>query len=130
MARWRMAISIRRPATLTSRFYGWFSPRWNILHPEGDALPSSISGLVWSQEIECAYFPKEALLCHGTYYPPVPWLGVDGHFALEPPGSEWTIQRWILREKGLVVAGPPLNPRIDPVTAEDLGAAVRGSLEE
>jgi hypothetical protein len=88
------------------------------------------SGLAWSQKIEGAYIPKEALRRHDPAYAPIPWLGVDGHFALEMLGSDWSIQRWILREKGLVVAGPPLVGLIDPVSAEDLRQAVRGSLRE
>jgi hypothetical protein len=87
------------------------------------------SGLTWAQKIEGAYIPKKALRRHDPQADPVPWLGVDGHFALEPLGSDWTIQRWILREKGLVVAGPPLKPMIDPVSADDLREAVRDNLQ-
>ena len=84
----------------------------------------------WSQKLEGAYIPKEALRRHDPAAAPVPWLGVDGHFARERLGSDWIIQRWILREKGSVVVGPPLKPMIDPVSADDLRAAVRGSLRE
>jgi hypothetical protein len=55
---------------------------------------------------------------------------VDGHFALEGLGSDWMLQRWILREKGIVVAGSPIKSMIDPVSAYDLREAVRGSLRE
>ncbi|MFH1032034.1 MAG: aminoglycoside adenylyltransferase domain-containing protein [Chloroflexota bacterium] len=55
---------------------------------------------------------------------------MDGHFAVEQLGSEWMIQRWILREKGIAVAGPPLKSMIDPVSPDDLRQAVRGSLRE
>jgi len=88
------------------------------------------SGLAWSQKIEGAYLPKDDLRRHDPAHPPVPWLGEDGHFALEPLGSDWNIQRWILREKGVVVAGLPLKPMIDPVSAEDLRQAVLVNLRE
>jgi predicted nucleotidyltransferase len=88
------------------------------------------SGLAWSQKLEGAYLPKEALRRHNPDYAPVPWLGEDGHFALEGLGSDWVIQRSILHEKGRVVAGPPLAGLIDPVSPGDLRAAVRGSLRE
>jgi predicted nucleotidyltransferase len=88
------------------------------------------SGLAWSQKLEGAYLPKEALRRHNPHQSPIPWLGEDGHFALEGLGSDWVIQRWILREKGRVVAGPPLAGLIDPVSPEDLRQAVRGSLQE
>ncbi len=85
-------------------------------------------GLEWSQRLEGAYIPKANLRCHEPGSPPVPWLGVDGHFALETLGSDWVIQRWILREKGVGLSGPPLASMISPITALDLKEAVRASL--
>ena len=88
------------------------------------------SGLPWSQKLEGAYIPKNDLRRYHPEQDPVPWLGEDGHFALERLGSDWIIQRWVLREKGIIVCGPPLTPMIDPVSAEDLQNAVRSSLHE
>jgi hypothetical protein len=89
-----------------------------------------INGLAWSQKLEGAYIPRNHLRRHDPAHAPIPWLGVDGHFALETLGSDWILQRWILREKGIVMAGPPLDGLIDPVSAEDLHQAVRDSLQE
>ena len=92
-----------------------------------------LGGLAWSQKLEGAYLPKTILRRHPSLTAgpaPVPWLGVDGHFALETLGSDWIIQRGILRAKGLVLSGPPLAGLIDPVRAEDLLQAVRESLRE
>jgi hypothetical protein len=88
------------------------------------------SGIAWSQKLEGAYIPAEDLRRHDPAYPPLPWLGTDGHFALERLGSDWILQRWILREKGIVVTGPPMRDMIDPVSPDDLREAVRGSLQE
>ncbi len=88
------------------------------------------SRLEWSQRLEGAYIPKAELRRHNPASPPVPWLGVDGHFALETLGSDWVIQRWILREKGIVLSGPPLRSLIAPVSSTDLKEAVRASLRE
>ncbi len=87
-------------------------------------------GSKWSQKLEGAYIPKNDLRRQDPTNALVPWLGVDGHFALETLGNDWIIQRWILREKGIVLAGPLLKPMIDPVSADDLREAVRGSLRE
>ena len=86
--------------------------------------------LAWSLKLEGGYLPKKYLRRHDPAHAPVPWLGVDGHFALERLGSDWIIQRWILREKGLPVFGPPLKEMIDPVSVEELRGAVRSSLLE
>jgi predicted nucleotidyltransferase len=88
------------------------------------------SGLAWSQKLEGAYIPKDDLRRHDPAHAPVPWLGVDGHFALETLGSDWILQRWILREKGVVISGPPLAGLIDPVSPQDLRQAVRENLQE
>ena len=88
------------------------------------------SGMAWSQKLEGAYIPKNDLRRHDPAHAPVPWLGVDGHFALETLGSDWTLQRWILREKGIVLSGPPLAGLIDPISPQDLRQAVRENLQE
>ena len=88
------------------------------------------SGLSWSQKLEGAYIPRNDLRHHDPAQAPVPWLGVDGHFARETLGSDWIIQRWILREKGIVISGPPLKSMIDPVTPQELRQAVRAVLQE
>jgi hypothetical protein len=51
-------------------------------------------------------------------------MGED-RLRVEPHGGEWVIQRHILREGGVVLAGPPPAALIDPVTPDDLKAAVR-----
>jgi len=88
------------------------------------------SSLPWSRKLEGAYIPRDDLHHHDPAHAPVPWLGVNGHFALDRLGDDWVIQRWILREKGIIISGPALKAMIDPVSAEDLREAVRGSLRE
>jgi hypothetical protein len=86
------------------------------------------SGLAWSQKLEGAYVPAADLCHYDAAHLPIPWLGSDGHFALEVIGRDWDIQRWILREKGLVVAGPSIRELIDPINPQDLKEAVLESL--
>jgi len=88
------------------------------------------AGPMWARKLEGAYIPREGLRRHDHVRCLFPWLGTDGHFALEILGSDWIIQRWILREKGIVIAGLPLKPMIDPIGADDLREAVRRSLRE
>jgi hypothetical protein len=88
------------------------------------------SEAAWAQKLEGAYLPRGQLRRHDLSHALIPWLGEDGHFALERLGSDWILQRWILREKGIVVAGPSLTSLIDPVSPEALKEAVRSSLRE
>jgi predicted nucleotidyltransferase len=88
------------------------------------------SKLAWSKKLEGAYIPRNDLRRHDPAHASVPWLGEDGHFALETLGSDWILQRWILRENGIAISGSPLKSMIDPVSPEDLRQAVRESLQD
>jgi hypothetical protein len=54
----------------------------------------------------------------------------EGRFYLAGLGSDWIIQRHILREQGVALAGPELRPLIDPVSPDDLHWSVRETLCE
>jgi len=55
---------------------------------------------------------------------------VGGEWAIGQHGPDWIVQRHILREQGLALAGPPPTSLIDPVGADDLRRGVQGTLEE
>ena len=88
------------------------------------------SGLKWAAKLEGSYIPQQALRRYDPSRARHPWLGVDGHFAVEQLGSDWVIQRHIIREQGIVVTGPAPQTLIDPVQPNDLRRAVLGILRE
>jgi hypothetical protein len=57
-------------------------------------------------------------------------LRLDGSFAVDAHGSDWVIQRQILRQQGIALAGPPLQDLIDLIQPEDLRLAARATLNE
>ena len=85
--------------------------------------------------------PKMAAKLEGKYLPladlprfeaqagPFPTVN-EGEFFLAKQESDWIIQRWVLREQGVAVMGPPLEPLIEPVSPEMLRGAVLGYLRE
>jgi hypothetical protein len=87
-------------------------------------------GLKWASKLEGAYLPRHALRRHDpddTRARP----GVnEGRFALGGLGSDWVIQRYLLREQGGVIVGPHPSTFIDPVSADDLRQSVRALLRE
>ena len=87
------------------------------------------SGLPWATKLEGAYVPQFALRRYDPAAPACPQIN-EGQFYLAQQESDWIIQRHILREQGVVVAGPPLAPQIDPVPPTDLQRAVLGFLRE
>jgi hypothetical protein len=87
------------------------------------------SGLKWAAKLEGSYLPKEHLQRFeksGRLYPTVN----EGNFYLAPHGSDWIIQRHIIREHGVVVAGPDPKSMIDLVGPDEIRCAVTNILEE
>jgi hypothetical protein len=85
------------------------------------------SNLTWAAKLEGSYIPRAALKRYNQNDPPRPQYN-EGKFFIAPHESDWIIQRYILREYGVVVAGPLLEPFVDPVTPDELRRAVAGIL--
>ena len=87
-------------------------------------------GMPWADHIEGSYIPLEALRCYDPARAVHPALRVDGSFEVDGHGPDWIIQRHIIREKGIVLAGPPVRDLIDPVSPNELRRAQLGILRE
>jgi hypothetical protein len=85
------------------------------------------SGQKWASKLEGSYIPWQALRRYRPGDPPWPQFN-EGRFFMEQHGSDWVIQRHVLREHGVVVAGPAIRTLIDPVHPDDLKQAVLGVL--
>jgi predicted nucleotidyltransferase len=80
-------------------------------------------------ELEGAYIPKDLLRRHDASGAPCPTVN-EGHFYVAPLGSDWIIQRHVVREYGVVVEGPDPTTLIDFVSPDDIRGAVLGVLQE
>lgn len=87
------------------------------------------SGSHWAKKLEGRYLPQASLRRYIRTDPARPCVN-EGRFYLAAQEPDWIIQRHVLREHGVVVAGPPLAPLIDPVLPEALRGAVLGYLHE
>jgi len=83
----------------------------------------------WAKKLEGTYLPQHALPRYDPDAAPCPSVN-EGEFYLARHESDWIIQRYVLREYGVAVAGPPLHLLIEPVTPDDLRRAVQGILRE
>jgi hypothetical protein len=88
------------------------------------------SGMGWVLHLEGAYFSRADMRRHDPARARHPTLSVGGGFAVEQHGSNGIVERYTLREQGVVVSGPPIQDMIDPVTPDDLRGAVLGILHE
>ncbi len=80
----------------------------------------------WATEVEAAYIPHAAL----RRYDPLPARhphierGAGEILDMDQLGSDWIIQRFIVREHGVVIAGADPRTLIDPIPPEDLRQSV------
>jgi predicted nucleotidyltransferase len=78
------------------------------------------SGLPFANHLEGSYIPEDALR---RYNPATAWhptIGNDWPFKLGFHDANWVIERAIVRERGVVLFGPPPETMIDPVSPQQL----------
>lgn len=80
-------------------------------------------------KLEGAYVPKELIRRHDADGPACPTVN-EGQFYVAPLGSDWIIQRHVLREYGVVVEGPDPKTLIDFVSPDEIRGAVLAVLQE
>ncbi len=86
------------------------------------------SGLTWAKKLEGSYMPRAALRRYDPSNNRHPTIGADWAFGIHEHGEDWVIERFIVREHGVVLWGPTPKTLIDPVSPADLRAAVRDAL--
>jgi hypothetical protein len=87
------------------------------------------SGQKWASKLEGAYVPKDLIRRHKSNHRPMPIVN-EQSFYTGQIGSDWIIQRHIIRECGICISGPDPKTLIDPVSADDIRSAVMGLLTE
>jgi hypothetical protein len=84
----------------------------------------------WARELEGSYISQHALR-HDRRPTAHPYIDRGSGLAMvHPESGYWPIHRHVLREHGVVLAGPLPRTLIDPISAEELREAVRGILRE
>ena len=82
------------------------------------------SGLRYANRLEGSYIPRQALRRYDPDNARHPTIGADWPFQIGLHGSNWIIERHIVREHGVIVWGPSPHTLIDPVSLHQLRAAV------
>jgi Aminoglycoside adenylyltransferase, C-terminal domain len=84
----------------------------------------------WARELEGSYISQRALR-HDRKPAAHPYIDRGSVLAMvQQESGYWPIHRHMLREHGVVLAGPLPQTLIDPVPPEELREAVRGILRE
>jgi len=80
----------------------------------------------WATQLEVSYIPRHALRRHdpaGAMHPHIDRGKGDGLHMMRHD-SDWVVQRYTLRERGITLAGPAPETLIDPVSPSDLRRAM------
>jgi len=80
-------------------------------------------------KLEGAYVSKELIRRHDLNGGPCPTVN-EGKFYTAPLGSDWIIQRHVVREYGVIVEGADPKSLIDYVSPDEIRSAVKGILDE
>ncbi len=104
-----------------------------VTGPAFDALADlhariAASGAPWADHLEGSYIPLAALRRYDPARSVHPHVGVGERFGLAGHDYDWVLNLCTLREHGVVLAGPPPRTFIDPVTPEQIRAAVAALL--
>ena len=80
-------------------------------------------------KLEGAYVPAELIRRHDPNGPACPTVN-EGRFYRAPLGSDWIIQRHVVREYGVVIEGPDPRLLIDFVSPNQIRGAILAVLQE
>ena len=79
----------------------------------------------WTIQLEVSYIPQHALRRYDPANSLHPHIdrGSEAFFMMQHNES-WIVQRYVLRERGIILAGPDPQTLIDPVSSDDLQQAM------
>lgn len=74
----------------------------------------------WAQHLEGSYFPKEVLRDPSERGKKLWYLDHGARSLIKSEHCNTTVVRWVVREKGVTLAGPPPETLVDPIPVESL----------
>jgi predicted nucleotidyltransferase len=83
----------------------------------------------WDDRIEVGYIPLDELRRYNPHFQQ-PLISPGEPFHVTEVGASWVINRYIMREKGIAVYGPPPKTLVDPISREERIQAVRGRIQD
>ena len=95
------------------------------LHGELYELPTT-----WAQHLEGSYASQDQWRAVDPTRRPFLFLDNGARELVDDPHCNTALVRWVLREHGIVLAGPPPNQIIAPVDPDDLRTEARAIMRE
>ncbi len=95
-----------------------------VLHKRLAKLPNK-----YANDIEGAYIERDAIKRYQSGRQHLT-ISRGGALGWSVHGENWLLERWMVREQGAVLFGPDPSTFIDPISAEQIVAAVRNRLKD
>jgi predicted nucleotidyltransferase len=78
----------------------------------------------WAQHLEGSYFPREILRHHSRRGIKLWYLDNGARSLIRSDHCNTIMVRWVVRERGVILAGPPPTALVDPISDELLTAEI------
>lgn len=78
----------------------------------------------WAQHLEGSYFPREILRHHSKQGSQLWYLDNGARSLIQSDHCNTIVVRWVVREKGVTLAGPAPKALIDPISVDLLRADI------
>jgi predicted nucleotidyltransferase len=82
----------------------------------------------YARRLEVSYIDRAAIKRFAPEERRHPTIGTDWPFGWAEHRANWILERWVVRKRGVALLGPDPKTLIDPISPEELGAAVRDEL--
>ncbi len=84
----------------------------------------------WAQHLEGSYFPKEVLRCHAHLGGQLWYLDNGSRSLIPSDHCNTVLVRWVVREKGVTLAGPSPALLVDPIPVETLRKEIMATIHD
>jgi len=95
------------------------------LHPRVYGLEAP-----WAQHLEGSYFPLSMLRAHRRSATPLWYLDHGSQSLVQSDHCNTIVVRWVVREHGIPLAGPPPSTLVDPIPVDALRAEIRATIQD
>ncbi len=84
----------------------------------------------WAQHLEGSYFPRKILKDHAQSGQDLWYLDHGARTLIRSDHCNTIVVRWVVREKGVTLVGPPPQSLVDPISADLLRKYIRDDMIE
>lgn len=95
------------------------------LHPRIYALPSA-----WAQHLEGSYYPRNVLRQVASARRPLWYLDHGSQLLIQDRHCNTVVVRWVLREMGVTLAGPPPATLVEPIAVGALRREILADIRD